>query len=396
MKVLHFNQFGNYEGGVEAYIAEVSKALAAAGHESHLLYFRGPEVDSLDTGKTRISDEDQLSEINLLSAVANVIRQFDPDAAFIHALYEPELTRTISGMIPSVAYVHGPYVVCPGNAQYLPRSQRPCPRRASLQCVVSAKIEGCMFGRNPLTHLKRLSTVKSFVEVYQKMRILVGSIYMRDLLTRSQIPRQMISILPPLLTNRERIKAYSQPSDTNQILFAGRLVREKGLPQLIRSLAPLDNDWKLVVAGDGESRSEIEQLAQELEVDAKVKFLGWQSQAQMSDLYRSSALVIVPSLWPEPFGRIGAEAFLHGRPVIAFDVGGVGDWLDDGQTGFLVPAGDLNLLRDRIMLLLDSPELQSRMGQQALIKAQTTWLEDEHVQTLIQIFEQAIEEINII
>ena len=75
----------------------------------------------------------------------------------------------------------------------------------------------------------------------------------------------------------------------------------------------------------------------------------------------------VPSLWPEPFGLVGLDAASLGRPAIAFDVGGIRDWLTDGANGRLVePAAGSEGLAQAMVALLNDPAARERMGQRAL------------------------------
>ncbi|HYJ79931.1 MAG TPA: glycosyltransferase, partial [Longimicrobiaceae bacterium] len=91
----------------------------------------------------------------------------------------------------------------------------------------------------------------------------------------------------------------------------------------------------LTLAGDGPQRAEWEALAAALGVDAT--FAGWVPAEERARLLRGASVLVVPSVWPEPFGLVGLEAGACGVPAIAFDVGGIGEWLADGVNGRLVP-----------------------------------------------------------
>jgi glycosyltransferase involved in cell wall biosynthesis len=166
-------------------------------------------------------------------------------------------------------------------------------------------------------------------------------------------------------------------------------VPEKGLHCLIQALARTETDWQLVVAGDGEARAPCQALAEELGVADRVRFAGWLSPEQMADVLQGCACVAVPSLWPEPFGRVGPEAFLHGRPVVAFAVGGIPDWLDDGMSGYLVRPDDIEGLGRALERLIEDPDLRRQMGQYARQKALATWDAGAHAGRLLSAFERA-------
>jgi glycosyltransferase involved in cell wall biosynthesis len=89
--------------------------------------------------------------------------------------------------------------------------------------------------------------------------------------------------------------------------------------------------------GDGPERLEAAELASGIDVELTAH--GTVSPAGVRAGIDRSALVVVPSRWAEPFGMIGIEAFARGRPVVAYDVGGIGSWLRDGENGRAVAAG---------------------------------------------------------
>jgi len=116
----------------------------------------------------------------------------------------------------------------------------------------------------------------------------------------------------------------------------------------------------------------------------RVEFVGWLSPQEIKTALQSSACVAMPSLWPEPFGRLGAEAFACARPVVAFASGGVTDWLEHQVTGFLVAPGDVEGLAQGIQRLVQDPAVCQRMGQRAREYAWSHWRCSEHVDRLLE------------
>jgi glycosyltransferase involved in cell wall biosynthesis len=134
-------------------------------------------------------------------------------------------------------------------------------------------------------------------------------------------------------------------ADPPEVLYAGRLSREKGILELVAAA----RDLKLVVAGDGPLRDRVP--------DA----LGFVSHNELERLYARAAIVACPS-HREGFGVVCAEAMAHGRVVVATPVGGHRDLVVDGETGLLVPPGDVSALRAALERLLAAPELRRRLG----------------------------------
>ena len=129
-----------------------------------------------------------------------------------------------------------------------------------------------------------------------------------------------------------------------RLAFAGRMDNLKGglllldaLP-LLRSVA--GRPLQLVFAGDGPQRRIWEAAAEKLnrpERGIRIEFAGWLLDAELRALFHASDLLIVPSVWPEPFGIVGVQAALEGLPAAAFAVGGITKWLTDGVGGHLAP-----------------------------------------------------------
>jgi glycosyltransferase involved in cell wall biosynthesis len=113
----------------------------------------------------------------------------------------------------------------------------------------------------------------------------------------------------------------------------------KGGDILIHAMAgvarQLERPIPVVMAGDGPQRKMWERLAARERVDAV--FTGWLDPAQRHAALSRAAVLAVPSVWPEPFGLVGLEAAAMGVPAVAFDTGGIRQWLRDGVSGLLLP-----------------------------------------------------------
>jgi glycosyltransferase involved in cell wall biosynthesis len=130
--------------------------------------------------------------------------------------------------------------------------------------------------------------------------------------------------------------------DSKIITYVGRLEKFKGVDYLIKAIPEIVKkipDTQLFIAGTGDHENELKKIAKGLNIEDHIKFLGQQNRSQLYELYKRSAMIVVPSIWPEPFGKVGIEAMSVGRPVIASDVGGISEWLINEKTGYLVTPG---------------------------------------------------------
>lgn len=139
--------------------------------------------------------------------------------------------------------------------------------------------------------------------------------------------------------------AAGEEADPPFVLYAGRLSAEKGVRELVAAADGLP----LVVAGDGPLRSEVPQAR------------GFLPRQELERLLAACAVAACPS-HREGFGLFCAEAMAHAKPVVASAVGGLLDLVADGETGVLVPAGDVSALRAALERLLADRALRSRLG----------------------------------
>lgn len=163
---------------------------------------------------------------------------------------------------------------------------------------------------------------------------------------------------------------------TPRFLYVGRLKRYKGIGLAVRALAVARRrrpDLRLDIAGTGDHRVELEQLAAELGLADAVTFHGFVSEADKVSLLRAAWANVFPSP-KEGWGITVVEAAACGTPSLASDSPGLRDSVRHGETGFLVPHGDVDALAARMLELADNPPLVSRLGESARCFAEgLTW-----------------------
>ena len=143
-----------------------------------------------------------------------------------------------------------------------------------------------------------------------------------------------------------------------------RFEAQKGLDVLLRAVAPLDVDVRLV--GDGPERPALVALAEQLELTSRLTFAGWSDDVS-AELDRLDVFVLASR--NEGFPLAIVEAMLAGLPVVATDVGSVAEAIEPGVTGLLVPPDDERALRDAIASLLADPTRRDELGEAARARA---------------------------
>jgi glycosyltransferase involved in cell wall biosynthesis len=194
--------------------------------------------------------------------------------------------------------------------------------------------------------------------------IIVPSQYLRRIVTGWDIPAEKIRVVPNAIAARTRSDSASLPLWSGRTLITVcRLVPWKGVDGLIRLLPELP-ETRLVIAGDGHSRDQLQALAHSNGVESRVLFLGDVPQdAVTAYLTQADAFVLNSSY--EGLPHVVLEAFAARTPVIATAAGGTGEIVQHNITGLLVPVGDSAALKSAIEQLWREPELGRRLANEA-------------------------------
>jgi glycogen synthase len=171
-----------------------------------------------------------------------------------------------------------------------------------------------------------------------------------------------------VITDALRLAALRRTVATpnqNIVLYVGRLDVEKGVGVLLDAFASIkDQNSILCVVGSGVLGQSLQARAAELNIQDRVKFLGYIENPVLAHLYKCADVLVCPSLY-EPFGMVTLEAMLQGVPVIASDVGGLSDLIEDGITGLKVPPNDIVALKLSIDNCLSSRTKRIEIGRNA-------------------------------
>ncbi|MDD5627222.1 MAG: glycosyltransferase family 4 protein [Patescibacteria group bacterium] len=165
------------------------------------------------------------------------------------------------------------------------------------------------------------------------------------------------------------IENYTSGSNAEgkTILFAGLLDLHKGVEFLLKALSKiaLKADFQCILAGTGPLFEKYKKMAKYLRIEDKVNFLGAIPYRLMPDLYRKADLVVMPSLWPEPFGRTALEGMAYGKAVVSTRHGAPQEFIQNNETGILIEPGNVLELAERIIFLLQNPDERRRIGENA-------------------------------
>jgi glycosyltransferase involved in cell wall biosynthesis len=363
------------DGGVGAHVVASAKALANSGVGVHVLTQR-IEAEA-DAGVTLTHSEELFnSRISMERRLGQAL-SCEPDVVHLHQVDEPEIARALHARAPLVMSAHG-YTACTSGVYYF-RPGEECVRGHGPGCIPNLALRGCAHTRYPKTlPVKYRSATRGLAALrVAELAVSYSSAVDRHLAANG-IARRMIVPYFPTMDPRPSAAADRD----RRVVFAGRIVRPKGVDVLIRAAREVDAEF--VICGDGRQLEEMRSLAAGLGVGERVRFRGWLDADELAQELADASIVVVPSLWPEPFGLVGIEAQAAGRPAVASSTGGIVDWLEDGVSGLCVPPGDPGALAQALNELLADPERRRAMGEAGRRNVRARFSSESHLQALLE------------
>ena len=412
-------------GGTETYLDRVLPGLRNAGHQVALL----SQVDS-PAERTRIC----LPEGSPFYCVSTAdpgqaldqLQHWRPHLIYLHGLDDPDLEARLSTIAPVVFFAHSYSGTCvDGSKLFSFPTAKPCERAFGLGCLLNFYPRRCG-GLNPITMVRAYSeTAARLRNLHGYRAILTASDHMRREYLKHGFAESAVHLVPlPVYSGRDNCGSgyaslhlpwsgrddgwrletseHAQGAKSNEdedcrLLFAGRMTKLKGGAVLLDAIpavaAALGRPVRVTFAGEGPAREDWAAQGRVLAArnpNLRIEFVGWLDADALDSLAKSIHLLVMPSLWPEPFGLVGPEFGLKGIPAAAFAVGGIPEWLTDGINGCLAP-GDpptAHGLAAAITRCLHDSNEYARLRRGAMALARRFSLA-RHLETLMSVFGEA-------
>ena len=347
--ILYIGGPTGFAGGIEQYAFQTAKFLRE----------NGLRVDWCGFGEPHRDAQRFCSGFDRIVNVEQVLATDDYRLVALHKVPELGLLTRLRLKFGErlVFWAHDHDLYCPRRHYYTPFGRTNCHRAyAPLRCWLCAHVT------NP-RHWKSLhSNHSALLRELQGHHAVVLSAFMAENLRKNGFTAEKIHLLPPAIQLFNYISNKFNSNMLN-IIYLGQLIRGKGVDLLLEALGKLTLPWHARIVGDGPDRAMLENLADRLGIRDHLEFTGWLENPEA--ILSQSDVAVFPSRWQEPFGLSGAEAQAHGVPVVAFDVGGVREWLKDGATGYVVPPKDTTAMADRLTELFQNPALRQSLGENA-------------------------------
>ncbi len=265
-------------------------------------------------------------------------------------------------------------------------------------------IHATEFGRNQgiYNDMQRYINDLEWYASFEAWKLIVCSQYMNnEVRNLFQVPEDKAVVIGNGV-NEENYRGDSSPAyrdfyaspDEDIVFYVGRIVREKGIQVLIQAIPEIlktNPKTKFVIAGKGPYLDNLRSLAEYLGVAERVYFTGFISDRERNNLYRIADVAVFPSLY-EPFGIVALEAMVTRTPVIVSEVGGLAEFVRDGENGLTVKPNDPQQLAEKIRFLLNNKERAREMASRAyeIVKRDFTW--DEIANKTLAVYEEVIAE----
>jgi len=220
----------------------------------------------------------------------------------------------------------------------------------------------------------------------------------RDILVKAGIPITNARIIYTGLDVKKYVNSeqyqQSHGDQSLNLLYAGRLASDKGIDTAIEAMAKLVFDQgrqeirlSLVGSGSTDYENYLRHLVSQTRLSDYVTFLGWVPPEKMPELLCKFDVLLLTSIWPEPFARVLVEGMVSGLVVVATPTGGTSEIVLDGENGLLFKPGNPDDLMQKIARLADNPELRRKLvkaGKQTVMERFTITNMMDNIESFLQ------------
>ena len=320
--------------------------------------------------------------IHSAEAVSNIeklIQQEQPSIAHLHNIYH-QLTPSIIPVLKKhgvkiILTLHDGKLICPS---YLMLNKG----KICIAC------EGKKFWE-PITLRCQNSIMQGFLlsleaywhkvhKSYEDVDLFLSPSRFLANLVSKRFPPSQIKVLHNGIDHE---KYQPTGKDKGYALYFGRLSKEKGVSSLLEAHQRMNSDLQLKIVGTGPLEKK---FCQEY---PNVDFLGFKNGEELNEIISSSSFIVVPSEWYENCSMVILEAMAFGKPIIASRIGGIPEQVEDGETGFLFEAGNVNDLASKMKIMSENHSMRVLFGENARKKLVRNYSLNKHCHDLLDIYQ---------
>lgn len=391
--MIHDNSY-EYGGG-EVYILNLKSSLIKQGHEVKVFASRvnlkGNESKKIADYYCygvggRLNRYIGLFNFSAYFKLKRILKTYNPDIVHIHSAYynlSPLVLKPLKEY-PTVYTIHNYILNCMNGIKFLENSTKEiCGHQINCECYK----QKCVTKRDYYYQLLKRKLFRHYlknVDLFIACSSFGAKLMNQDGYTNVKMINHGIDVdkLPIITYN-----------NSNTLLFLGRLVEEKGVDYLIKAMYLIIKkipNVKLLIIGDGDQYSKLQELAKSLNLEKSVQFLGKIPNKNVAKYIKQSKIMFVPSVWPDNSPIVIYEAMKYGKPVIASKVGGIPDLVTHNKTGFLVNSKNSEEIAEYSVKLLTNPKLLKRSSEESQKRLQTKFTMEIHLANIMDIYKQQI------
>jgi glycosyltransferase involved in cell wall biosynthesis len=318
------------------------------------------------------------------------LHDFKPDIIHVHTI-QGHLSPAVllpfqQENIPVIQTLHDYRLLCPA-IHFLSQGQ-PC------EACKGKKYYHCIRKRCRNNQLVRsgLAALGSYLSdyVYQYDQLISGYIAPSEFMRQKMIGFGYASQKTHLLPNAYFGQVPApRGAKRGHILFAGRLSQEKGADLLVRAAVNLN--MVIIIAGDGPERERLQALARQVGA-SNVSFPGFLSPIELSRLYQTALVTVLPSRWYENGPLVILESYANATPVVGARIGAIPEFVDDGKTGFLFSPNDADDLHKVLQYCITHSDSAKQMGDSALARVNAKYSPAAYIEGLENIFNKVVKQ----
>ena len=391
MRVLIVNDYGTPTGGCELQSLRFRDLLRERGHEALMFSSDARPVDvAIASDVTCFGTQGParrlLQAVNPWAATGlrRVIRTFRPDVVHLRMFLtqlSPLVLREFLDT-PTLLHVVNYQLICPLNTKLLPDGT-PCRHQAGTVCQTI----GCI----SLAGRARFALQRRMWDAWADS---VDMIVANSRWTAARLSADGVGVEGSVTYGVPTLGPRPPLAAVPTVAFVGRLFRKKGVDVLLRAM-PLVRavvpDARLRIVGVGPERAALQHLIGELELGDAVAMQGFLKRDDIPVVLGDAWLQVVPSVYEEPFGVVTIEAMMRGTALVATNTGGSSEVVREGETGFLVPSGDVDALAAAIIHVLRDRALAERLGGSAYTIARREFTESSSIDRVLTLYETTME-----
>lgn len=402
MKILMVNKFHYLKGGSEKYYFDLAKLLLEHGHEVAFFSMKNDKNIKTDCKEYFVENSDMDSKnpfkaFDIIYSKRNkkimekALDEFKPDLVHLNN-FQRQLSASIiepikKRKIPIVFTAHDLQAICPAivmldnsknicekckKGKYINCTKGKCIKNSKLKSFLGT-IEGKYYRNN-----------KIYTDKIDK--IITPSEFYKSKLIEDGIPKEKISAIHNFID----IENYDvNVEDEGYALFYGRLIKEKGVFNLLNAFNKIKNR-KLFIAGDGPDKEKIEKYIKDKNIK-NVVLLGFLPTEQIKKYVRKARFIVVPSVWYENCPYSILETLAMGKTIIGSDLGGIPELVKNDKTGLIYHYKDEEALKDKMNELFENKDLAKKLGNVAKDYARNEFSKENYYKKIIKIYEGAME-----